>query len=524
MRTQAVSSVLVGILLSGCSATIPVTQISDTSPPRHEGTSLILPRTSLTIKYDVVKTTFTAGRWTDELERCEKLLNPAGLDAVGIVDRRAFNGTMSADAAAPRSCRRMFELDLASKRLSGKSSCPADTFDSETRHGIDPKTFAVSGAPVPDPAHVYWVATPARWLGYVDVLVKYTSTGTVDGAKSVASNPWSDFAVNVASSALKAAITGGGSDNKPRLAQITDDVPDCVSSIHGQPQKGEPGMLSDAACKELHVDLDQLYAVAQERNLIVTTSSNSSIDAQIALADALIDARKALFEGKKSKVPTPRSFAWIPALERDPKSGKLLTFEHAKKDVPAVSVCGAGYPTERLEPVAKMSESGKAIHAAMEPALVASSAGFNRNDRGFPYRVPVDTSVEMRIMKCEPAPATTAGDGPKEVCKGGDPTTNTMTIAQFGGVGRLTPRAGGRKGTIEVDYNADTGALVSVQVVGEGSDPKPITDVLQAQLNRPAGPSPMDLLKAEKDRLEAMAAICKAYLTLAADAPAYCQG
>lgn len=522
MRTHAVSSVLVGILLSGCSATIPVMQISDRSPPDHEGTLLVLPRTSLTVKYDVVKTTFTAGRWTDELERCEKLLNPKGLDTVGTVDRREFNGT-SAGATAPRSCRRMFELDLASKRLSGKSICPADTFDSETRFGIDPKTLAVSGAPVPDPAHVYWVATPARWLGYVDVTVKYTSTGTVDGAKSVASNPWSDFAVNVASSVLKAAIAGGGSDNKPRLSKAGADAHECVRPDPDKPQVYVPDLLSEAECKELHVDLQQLYALAQERNLIVTTSSNSSIDAQIALADALIDARKALFEGKKTKVATPKSFPWIPALEREPGSGKLLTHEHVKKDVPAVHVCGAGYPSERLEPAAKMSASGKAIHAALEPALVASSAGFKRSDRGFPYRVPVDTSVEMQIVKCKLTPAPTDKDPPVEVCENGDPTTNPMTIAQFGGVGRLTPRAGGRKGTIEVDYNAETGALVSVQVVGEGSDPKPITDVLQAKLNPPAGPSPMDLLKAEKDRLEAMAAICKAYLTLAAEAPAYCQ-
>lgn len=522
MRTQGLLSGLVGVLLAGCSATIPVTQISETISPVHEGTLLVLPRTSLTIKYDVVKTTFTAGRWTDELERCEKLLNPAGLDAVGIVDRRAFNGT-SVDATAPRSCRRMFELDLASKRLSGKSSCPADAFDSETRHGIDPKTLAVSAAPVPDPAHVYWVATPARWLGYVDVLVKYTSTGTVDGVKSVASNPWSDFAVNVASSVLKAAITGGGSDDKPGLSEGAAKVPDCVSPDPKKPKVYVPGLLSKAACAELHVDLNQLYAVAQERNLIVTTSSNSSIDAQIALADALIDARKALFEGKKSKVATPKSVPWIPALESDPASGKLLTYEHVKMDVPAVSVCGNGYPVERLEPTAKMSESGKAIHAAMEPALVASSAGFKRDDRGFPYRVPVETSVELRVLKCDPNPAAPIKGGAAELCKSGDPITKPMTIAQFGGVGRLTPRAGGRKGTIEVDYNADTGALVSVQVVGEGSDPKPITDVLQAKLNPPPGPSAMDLLKAEKDRLEAMAAICKAYLTLAAEAPAYCQ-
>lgn len=553
MGKQVSLPVVVALLLSACSASIPVTPIGKESAPDHEGTLLVLPRTSLTVKYDVVTTTFNAGKWTDELERCEKLLDLDGNGEITVEDRRKFRDldTKKSDFATDSalkanekvdaralSCLKFIELELASKRFPGKADCKDDSFDKESRKGIDAKSVAITSAAVPDPEHVYWVSTPARWLSGVEVLVKYTPAGTVDGAKSTATNPWSDFAVNATASVLKTALGGAGSDNKVHLA-TSADAPLCVES-NVTLESGAPPILSSAACKELHEDLEQLKKLSGERNSLLTTPGNPDIEAQVAQLDTLIDGRKAMFQGTTSKETESKSTKWIPELQRNDE-GQLESHSHSNPEAPTVAVCnGEEIPRSSLRSWAEMTAVGVESHNAWEKSLIASSKGFRKNfgskSRGFPYRVPVETLVSAVIKTCK-LPSKDAkvvekcelADNTESDCEcsDGKPAEAALAVAQFGGVSHLTPRAGGRKGTIEVDYNGDTGALVSVQVAGEGSDPKPITDVLQgglqSKLNPPAKPSEMDRLKQDKDRFEAMAAICTAYANLAAEAPDYCK-
>ena len=100
------------------------------------------------------------------------------------------------------------------------------------------------------------------------------------------------------------------------------------------------------------------------------------------------------------------------------------------------------------------------------------------------------------------------------------PVDAAFPIPQFGWVGRLAPKAGGRKATFDVDYCVDTGELVSVQVAGEGSVAKPILDALFSRLAGEAKPTELDTLKAEQARVTALKTICEAYAALKAEKPA----
>jgi len=528
MIRTVLASVMSGSMLVACSASIPVTRIGAGKAPKHEGTLLVLPRTALTLKYNVTSATYTAGTWTDEVETCGKLL---AFDEKTTPDaRRARLG----DPQLPPSCSRLHDLGLESKRPSlapNAVACSDAGRNTETRTSIDGTTVSVVSAALPDPDQVYWVATPARWLGDVDVTVKYTPIGTIDGAKAMATNPWSDFAVNVTGMALKAALPGIGS--APARSGAKKPPDGCA-------------VLAPAECAAFNVDLDDLKKYVGERYQAAMLGAGPGFEKQMEVFDTRVKAQRALFEGSISARVTPKSVTWFPSA-RTGKDAVPANCRHALASDKTVTdgspldadwscalapepferVCPSpdgtlpapDFPRDVLAASAWITAAGGLSRQSYSPALDASRAGFDRKEddrdaRGFPYRMPVETVVGAALRTCTDT----------KTCKGrGAMAPSALAIAQYGELGRLTPRAGGRKGTIEVKYYADSGALTTVQVSGEGSSAKPITDVLQAKLTPAADPSAMDVLKAEKERVEALSAVCKAYLNLSAEPPDYCK-
>lgn len=530
----------VAVLLSGslvaCSASIPVTKLNSETPPDNEGTLLALPRTTLTVKYNVVTSTFTIGKWTDELETCQEKLGFS--DDTSLSERRIR--LMDPDLA--RSCVALYDLGLMTKRPSrvkNADACWDKGNNSETKNSIDPTTLAVTSAASPDPDQSYWVSTPSRWLGDVDVLVKYTSTGSVDGVKASATNPWSDFAVNVASVAIKGAIPGiGAHSDSASCAEIAGR--NCRDSGVLLCQ-----VLTGENCKEFLKDLEDLKKFSGELYQAAMLGAGPGFDKQIELFETRVKAQRTLFEGTITTKIRPKTENWIPpsligatgpipqgcrralsvdanTLDGDPKDAPWScamtqsVFEKvcsANGDTPA-----ADYPREQLRAAAWITTAGGLSQKAYASTLEASRNGYDgdatdKDARGFPYRVPVETYVSAVVRKC----------ANESTCSlKGNMTPVAMSVAQYGEIGRLTPRAGGRKGVIEIDYNADTGALTSVQVTGEGSSAKPITDVLQAKLTE-TEPSALDAIKAEKERVEALASVCKAFASLSAEPPDYCK-
>ena len=518
-------------LLTGCSASIPVTKLNGTTPPKWEGLLLTLPRTALTVKYNVVATTFTVGKWTDEVESCQTYLNFS--DTTTPAQRRA----KLADIATAESCVLLNEIGLETKRPSFPSDaikCGDAGAATEKKTNIDAGTLAITGAPTPDPNHMYWVSTPSRWLSDVDVLVKYTQLGTIDGAKSIATNPWSDFAVNVTSMALKATLPGIGSPPTRNAAPVGAPPPQCR-------------LLLPSECKEFMKDLDDLKSFVGQGYQAAQLSAGPLFDKQMELFDARVKAQRVLFEGMIATKTTAKTALWFPeeqvesatsahcraalAANATPQYGEprdagwtcWSTFDQFETICPSLTRGrpAPAYPREEVHSAAWVTAAGVASRSGFGLALMESVKGFKRHGtdsaRGFPYRMPVDTQASALVRRCSKDVTQATVCTPR-----GAPTTVSLAVAQYGQLGRLTPRAGGRKGTIEVDYNADTGGLTTVQVTGEGSNPKPITDVLQSKLTPAPEPTEMDMLKAEKERIEALAAVCKAYASLSAEAPDYC--
>lgn len=531
MKRQASAWVIIALLLAGCSASIPVRKLSGGAAPEAEGTLLVLPRTELLLKYNEVKTDFSPARWTSEVEECRSRF--------GITSESSRLHGSIPDASL--SCLRLHDLGLYTKRPSlGKDAlkCPSDTANSEKRAAIDMSSVALTASPVPDPDQVYWVETPARWLGDADVTLKYTSQGTVSGAKSVATNPWSNFAVDLAGFAIKGLVPlAGGSEANGQSA--AGGLSRCVKlSDKASSDQSDAGDAEDAKseltpCGEFHAELNELILAVGSRLDALKNFPGSETDKLLANLDADIDARRARFEGNIKKTATAHTMVWHPdpaaavsaACAAEPSSTACLTSLVSPKETEAIAACPgtSNDPNNHVSPLyrihvsAQVTEAGMRMRNTLAIPLNASTAGFDggsKKDRGLPYRAPVATEVSTQLhVKANQAAC---------FVRKGEETKASIPIAQFGTLGRLTPRAGGRKGTIDVVYFADTGALTSVQVAGEGSDAKPITDALQSRLTPASEPSELDILKAEKDRIEAMATICASYASLAAPAPDYC--
>ena len=519
MKHQVVAWGLMSLVMVGCSASIPVRKLETGKAPDREGTLLVLPQTELLVKYNEVRTSFSPARWSEEVEACRTRLN------ISPDSSRSYG----AFPAAALSCRRLHDAGIYTKRPSlakNSTTCPFDKPESEERSVIDASSVVVTANAVPDPEQVYWVETPARWLGDADVTVKYTAQGTVSGAKAVATNPWSNFAVDLAGLAIKGALPlVGGSDSPKTTKNVTSGR--CIVLSDG-PAGGPKGAAATSTpCDEFHAELTELLEAAGTRGTTLSNHAGPDPQKLLTILDEDIETRRARFEGHVKKTTTARTLTW------QPKAPPAVSAECAKE--PESAGCSAAFtltkgsltvptcpgtsndPAQHVSPLhklvisARITEAGMRMRNNFAAPLAASAAGFGsraRNDRGFPYRSPIATEVSTQLW-VKTADTTFAGKG--------EPTHVTLPIAQFGSVGRLTPRAGGRKSTIDVVYFADTGALTSIQVTGEGSDSKPITDAILSRL-----PSEVDALKAEQAKVEAMAAICTSYAALAAPAPDYC--
>lgn len=543
MKTKTMAVFAAAAALSACSMSIPVTKISKDVAAKREGTLLILPRTALTLKYNTSEKTFTAGRWVGETEACED-------DAAEVADLRekallasckenapnpsatcksAWDAATQARSSLKDSCIAIAELELNSKRPSrppGKVVCTGDGTDTEFRRSFDVKSLAVTSAPIPDPEQVYWVETPARLFGDTEVAMSYTATGTVSGAKSAASNPYVAFAVDVAGigiNSLLGASLGGGGGNP--LAMLSG------SGLKPKPRTCRT-LLDATECKALHHELDALRTLVEsEAEFIPGVSANELTQAVLAARAANIARVRATFEGAIMIEDSAASLSWIPAASDRTKT--KITFpdecrnqrkddqEWRNGDCIVHSVCADveanPYPMQKLSFGARRGKQGAELASVIATTLNATAVGgkdARKKDRGFPYRVAIQSEVIATVATC----ASASCDAPIEKSM---PVTQAQ-IAQFGEVGFLAPRAGGQNGTIEAKYFVDTGALDSLSIKGTGANPAPILDPIKSALTPTSTPE-LDPMQAEKDRLELLQAICAAAADVNEPLPDFCR-
>jgi hypothetical protein len=524
--------------LTACSISIPVTKVSKDGAAEGEGTLLILPQTSLTLKYNTTEKTFTAGRWTGEVEACEddttkladlrktaQLANCKENDpAPSTVCKTHWDAANNARAGLKDSCVVIAELDLGSKRFSrppGANVCTGDGTDSEFRRSFDVKSLAVSAVPVPDPDQVYWVETPARLFGDTEVGMTYTASGTVSGAKSAASNPYVAFAVDVAGIAVQSFIGasfGGGGAAAPAALALA------------RPPKTCRTLLDAKECKALHDELDVLIALYKsEAQLVRGTAANEATQALLAAKKIDIAKTRAKFEGGIETEESAASLSWIPPAS-DRNRAELAFPEkciNQREKGSAVqngdciehSVCAdAGadpFPKQKLSFGARRGKEGAELASVIVPTLNATAVGgedARKKDRGFPYRAAIQSEVIATV-------ATYASAGSTAPTEKSMPVAQAQ-VAQFGEVGFLAPRAGGKNGSIEAKYFVDTGALDTLSITGVGADPAPILDPIKNALS----PRPeLDPMQAEKERLELLQAICVAAADVNEPLPDFCK-
>ena len=540
-RQTAGITALCGMLL-GCSASIPVTQVEKGVVPKGEGTLLILPRTTLSLKYNVVTSTFTAGRWTEEVDACH----------ASIAAAKSKSSVRAALDSLKDSCKELLELGLSTKRpskIDKTLACPdTDSKDTESRTSINAGSLSVAAGSQPDPDHVYWVETPSRWLGSADVTVKYLANGTVDGAKTVVTNPWADFTVELAGMAVRGALFGAGGAKKAlqdRCVVLSEDK-----------NPTDPKIKSD--CELFFSELADLRTQVQSKQAVMGSMILApGFEVQMRLLDERIAQMRAQFEGEVETKSAAKVVNWIPPASDtgagllDAKCGLSTPVEcivdtekataslNCSAGIARVAVCPAPatgdaseWPAQELRLGALRDKDAEVLLKSVEDTLCVSRSGSFGDDgksrcvadptkeatsnakRGFPYRFALQSDVVAKVLKCKNSGAD--GDA------AGAMATTSLPIAQYGKVGRLTPRAGGRTGTIDVTYYGDSGTLKTVQVISAGSDPKPITDALKERLTPTPAPTDLEILQAEKQRVEAMAAICASYAKLTDRAPSYC--
>jgi hypothetical protein len=487
------------------------------------------------------------------------------------VDRKkARDNAVAARHLIPPTCAKAQELGLSSRRLSRSSSalaCPNDGGNDEFRSMFDKDSFAVTASGETDPKHVYWVSTPVRTFGDAQVDVSYTERGVVSGAKVTSSNPFLGFAVDVAGIAVRSALSGfGGGATDKSVAELMSP------SASNSPRPCFT--LNVTSCEVYAKALIEFEALLKEKLDKAATASAGNYDAHLKLIDAGIETQRQAFTGSVDIKPSPKTLRWLPPdadtadkgcgtteLGASEYQGRCSTITIPACRVTDGVIAAAKKPVYRLTFQArttKVSEEWLAVAKATlvdtnesadndvavdlgndkckkgmdedksevrDGATVSVADGSDndrsnygrRDDRGFPYRVPAIAEVTVTT--------TRHVDKDVECDKGtasGAMIPAQLAIAQYGLVGRLTPRAGGRKGTVEAKY-FETGALQSVSVVREGQDPAPILDPIKEALQPKSSPSELDLLKAQKDYLEAQKAICVAAASLNTTPPDFCK-
>lgn len=530
MNAQAIIALVLISTLTACSMAIPVTKVTDAAPAEGEGTLLILPRTALTLNYTTVAKTFAAGQWTSEVDACAA----SDKDVKALEIRAILLGCNTAkqdadqckeifkDSRIFNSCIEIADLGLSSKRLSKPKEgkvCPSDGTDSEFRRSFALKTMAVTGAPVPDPDQVYWVETPARMFGDTQVAVSYTAAGTIAGAKSVSSNPFVAFGTEIAGIALKSFLGVAGGEGDGEKTAWT-----CMK-------------VSGAECVALRADLKTLRSQIESEEKFLANISKDSPSSQVLLAakQAQTAKTRAVFEGVVKTEEKADSVTWIPAsadrlLPKVAESKECVKLDDPDKPVPNGScieqlVCAGeedakppAYPLERLHFHARRAQAGAALATVITPTLDSTAVGDTHSrmkKRGFPYRAPIQSEANARVVRYS---QKSAGEVESELV--GSMPAARLAVAQFGEIGFLAPRAGGKSGTIEAKYFIDTGALETLSIQGVGADPAPILDPIKAALT----PTPeADPMKAEKDRLETLKAICVAAAALNDPLPDFCK-